>query len=118
MGVFLLVDLCSVTSNVTLPKNKGMFMIKSFSDKTLENCWRYGNCHQIKQDLKRRILIKLDLMDAATCIDDLKNVPGNHLHQLQGNYQGYLSIAVNGPWRLIFIIDNGNIYNIKLMQYH
>jgi len=93
-------------------------MIKSFTDKALEKCWRYGDCKRLDANLKRRILMRLDSMDAATCLEDLKNPPGNHLHPLHGDYQGYWAISVSGPWRLIFMHKNGDIHNVRLEQYH
>ncbi|MGB6977452.1 MAG: type II toxin-antitoxin system RelE/ParE family toxin [Gammaproteobacteria bacterium] len=93
-------------------------MIRSFKDKVLEKCWRAGQCTKISAELKRRILMKLDSMDAAVCLDDLKNPPGNQLHSLQGDYKGYLAIAVSGPWRLIFRFKRGNIFDVQLEQYH
>lgn len=94
-------------------------MIKSFVDKQLERCWQKGDCQKIRPDLKRRVLMKLDSMDAATCLDDLKHPPGNHLHPLQGKgYEGCWAIAVSGPWRLVFVPANGHIYDIRLEQYH
>jgi len=77
-------------------------MIKSLADKALEQCWIYGDCKKIRPDLRRRILMKLDSMDAAICLEDLKSPPGNKLHPLQGkNYEGCWAIAVSGPWRLV-----------------
>jgi proteic killer suppression protein len=94
-------------------------LIKSFQDKTLEKCWHHGDCHKINSDLRRRVLIKLDSIDAASCLNDLKNPPGNNLHPLHGKeYEGCYAISVNGPWRLIFIPDNGDAYEVRLEQYH
>ncbi len=62
--------------------------------------------------------MKLDSMDAATCLEDLANPPSNHLHPLKGVYKGYWAISVNGPWRLIFRYEKGNIFDISLEQYH
>lgn len=93
-------------------------MIKTFTDKALEQCWRYDDCRKINSDLKRRVLMKLDSMDAATNLDDLKNPPGNHLHPLRGEYSDCWAISVSGPWRLIFKFENNNIYDIQLVQYH
>jgi toxin HigB-1 len=94
-------------------------MIKDFLDKNLENCWRHAKCQKIRPDLRRRVLMKLDSMDAAICLDDLKNPPGNHLHPLQGkDYIGCWAISVSGPWRLVFVPNNGDIYNVRLEQYH
>ncbi|MCK4870896.1 MAG: type II toxin-antitoxin system RelE/ParE family toxin [Gammaproteobacteria bacterium] len=93
-------------------------MIKSFKDKNLEECWKKGKCKKLRADLKRRVLMKLDSIDAATCIDDLQNPPGNKLHQLQGEYKEYWAVSVNGPWRLIFKIQDDNVYDVMLLQYH
>jgi len=94
-------------------------MIKSFSDKALEKCWNSGNCSKIKDDLRRRVLMKLDSMDAAICLEDLKNPPSNHLHQLHGKgYEECWAISVNGPWRLVFIPKGSDIYDVRLEQYH
>ncbi|KHD05167.1 hypothetical protein PN36_23075 [Candidatus Thiomargarita nelsonii] len=93
-------------------------MIKSFKDKNLENCWRYDNCKSIKSALKKRVVNKLHYMDAATCLDDLRSPPSNRLHQLHDEYEGCWAISVNGPWRLIFMFQDGDIYNVQLEQYH
>lgn len=93
-------------------------MIKSFGDKELEKCWYNGDCRKINAKLKNRILIKLDWIDAATCIEDLQNPPSNHLHKLTGNYEGYWAISINGPWRLIFQFEESDVYDVQLVQYH
>jgi toxin HigB-1 len=93
-------------------------MIRSFKDKNLEKCWQKNDCSKIRADLRRRVLIKLDSMDAAACLDDLRNPPSNHLHSLQGNYENYWAIRVNGPWRLVFRFENNDIYDVFFEQYH
>lgn len=93
-------------------------MIKSFKDKNLERCWHYGACSKIRADMVKRVLMKLDSMDAATCLEDLKSPPSNHLHMLGGVYKNHWTISVNGPWRLIFRFENNDIYDVTLEQYH
>ena len=94
-------------------------MIRSFEDKNLEKCWRTDQCSKIRPDLVRRVLMKLDLMDAATCLDDLKSPPSNHLHRLHGTgYQKCWAISVSGPWRLVFRFENGESLDVRLEQYH
>jgi len=62
--------------------------------------------------------MKLDSMDAASCMEDLHNPPSNNLHQLQGKYKGFWAISVNGPWRLVFKLQETDIYDVMLIQYH
>lgn len=93
-------------------------MIKTFKDKQLEKCWKLGDCKKVKQNLLRRILMKLDSMDAVTCIEDLQNPPSNNLHKLQGKYKGFWAVSINGQWRLVFKTCDNDIYDVMLLQYH
>ena len=93
-------------------------MIRSFKDKHLEQFYHTGKSRIIKSSLHKRILMKLDSMDAATCAEDLQNPLSNNLHKLQGEYVGYWAISVNGPWRLVFRIQDNDIYDVMLVQYH
>jgi toxin HigB-1 len=93
-------------------------MIQSFKDKDLEKLWITGNSKKINLKLFKKILMKLDSMDAAACIDDLRNPPGNNLHQLQGKFTGCWAISINGPWCLVFKLRNSDIYDVVLLQYH
>jgi len=92
--------------------------IKSFKDKSLEKCWRFAKCAKVDADLKERLLSKLDYLDAATTIEDLKFPPSNNLHPLKEKLNGYHAISVNGPWRLIFEFSNGNAYKVFYDNYH
>jgi proteic killer suppression protein len=93
-------------------------MIFSFKDKDLKNCYETGNCRRIRQDLVRRTLRKLEILDAATCLDDLRSPPGNRLHGLEGDRKEEHAIAVNGPWRITFKFESGNAHDVALEQYH
>lgn len=94
-------------------------MIKSFRDKALERCWRQGRCNGIPAKLRRRVLMKLDSIDAATQVNDLESPPGNHLHTLSGkDYEGCWALLINGPWRIVFRFKSGYLYDVQLVQYH
>ena len=92
--------------------------IKSFKDKNLEDCWRFGKCGKVNAKLRQRILNKLDYLDAVIDITDLEFPPSNKLHPLKGNLKGYWTIAINGPWRLIFQFENGDAYSVYYDNYH
>ena len=51
------------------------------------------------------IRARLDALRAATCLEDLRNVPGR-LHELKGNRKGQLSYDLDHPYRLIFMPDH------------
>ena len=91
----------------------------SFKDKTLKRCWRQGRCNKVPENLQRRVLMKLDSINAATSIEDLENPPGNHLHNLSGKeYEECWAISVNGPWRIVFRFESSHVYDVRLVQYH
>ncbi|MBN1407696.1 MAG: type II toxin-antitoxin system RelE/ParE family toxin [Calditrichaceae bacterium] len=93
-------------------------MIKNFKQSWLEDFWNKGNHKKAPADLKDRILRKLDMLNAAKEIKDLISPPSNHLHQLHGDREGQWAISVNGPWRLCFRFDDGDIFDIEFVQYH
>jgi len=61
---------------------------------------------------------KLEYVDLATSLDDLKVPPGNRLHRLEGDRQGPYSISVNDQWRICFRFEGGDAYAVELCDYH
>ena len=68
--------------------------------------------------LKDRILRKLDMLNSAKKLKDLMSPPSNHLHQLHGDKEGQWAISVSGQWRLCFNFEDGDVFDIALVQYH
>lgn len=94
-------------------------MIKSFSDKSLGTCWSVGSCKDIRGDLRKRVIRKLEILDSATSIQDVQRTPScKDVHPLHGKRKGYHALPVNGPWRLVFRCEDGDFYEIALEQYH
>ena len=91
-------------------------MIKSFRNKQLESLWRQGKS-RIDARLHKRILRRLDTLDAATEPEDL-NLPGFSFHQLRGFEPTRYTVHVNGPWCVTFEFDGGDVFRIDLEQYH
>lgn len=63
-------------------------------------------------------LRKLDVLNAAAKLDDLKAPPGNRLEALKGALQGFHSIRVNDQWRLVFRWLDGKVEEVRLTDYH
>ena len=61
---------------------------------------------------------KLDQLNAAHVLDDLKMPPGNRLHALKDDLKGFHSISINGQWRIIFRWLDGNVEDVKITDYH
>ncbi len=63
-------------------------------------------------------LRKLDYLDAATELEDLKVPPGNRLEALKGKLQGKYSIRINAQFRIIFRFVNSDAYDVQILDYH
>jgi proteic killer suppression protein len=68
--------------------------------------------------IARRATRKLEYLDLATCLDDLKVPPSNRLHELAREQKGQHSIAVNDQWRICFRFVDGDAYDVELTDYH
>ncbi|NLZ04834.1 MAG: type II toxin-antitoxin system RelE/ParE family toxin [Phycisphaerae bacterium] len=61
---------------------------------------------------------RLQMLDSAHAIQDLRVPPGNRLEALLGNRKGQWSIRINDQWRLCFRFDNGNAFDVEIVDYH
>lgn len=61
---------------------------------------------------------KLDMIDAAFHLEDLKAPPSNHLEVLKGNLKGKYSIRINSQHRIVFEWTNQGAEKVKIMDYH
>ena len=72
---------------------------------------------RVSPDMADRIALALaDLDDAGTPWD--LDLPGYRLHPLKGALKGYWSISISGNWRLIFRFEDGDAYDVDLVDYH
>ena len=91
-------------------------MIKSFKHKGLFELFENSHSSKVRQDLQSRSLRRLDALEQAESLVDLK-VPGFNFHGLQGKPKRY-SLHVNGPWCITFEWEDGVALKIDLEQYH
>ena len=96
-------------------------MIVSFGDDFTADLYHGCMSREIRRfpsKLIRSALRKLDILNAAHLLIDLRTPPGNRLELLKGNFSGYHSIRVNDRWRIVFKWDNNNAYEVSLTDYH
>ena len=93
-------------------------MIKSFKQSWLEDFWNNGKHKRVPPFLRKRLIRKLDMLNAAKELIDLNSPPSSHLHSLSGDREGQWAISVSGAWRLCFNFEEGDISNVELIQYH
>jgi proteic killer suppression protein len=61
---------------------------------------------------------KLQMLDSAKTIADLRSPPGNRLESLKGNRKGCWSIRINDQWRVCFRFEAGDTYDVEIVDYH
>ena len=93
-------------------------MIISFGSKETEKIW---NGIVVKkpsiaiQQIGRR---KLRMINNAQDLKDLSIPPLNRLEKLIGTLSNHHSIRINSQWRIIFTWENGNAWNVEIIDYH
>jgi proteic killer suppression protein len=61
---------------------------------------------------------KLDLLNAACSLMDLKSPPANRLEALKGRMKGKYSVRINDQYRIVFEFRGGNAYEVEIIDYH
>jgi proteic killer suppression protein len=92
-------------------------MIRSFKRRDTR---KLANSYPVKRFVatERVAQRKLAQLDAAATLDCLKEPPGNRLEALKGDRAGKYSIRINEQWRLCFRFDEGNAYDVEIVDYH
>ena len=96
-------------------------MIVSFGDKATAELYhgmRSARLRRFPRDIVAGALRKLDMVDSARQLDDLRSPPGNRLEALRGDLEGLHSIRVNDQWRVVFRWAEGHAHEIRLLDYH
>ncbi|MBI5249233.1 MAG: type II toxin-antitoxin system RelE/ParE family toxin [Desulfomonile tiedjei] len=93
-------------------------MIKSFKTKDTEKLF---NRYWVRafQHVEERARVKLEMIDAAEALEDLRKPPGNQLEALGGDRKGQHSIRINKQWRICFTWgDDNHAYEVEICDYH
>jgi proteic killer suppression protein len=61
---------------------------------------------------------KLDMINAAVKINDLRVPPGNRLEPLKGKLKGFYSVRINDQYRIVFRFKDSNAYDVMITDYH
>ena len=93
-------------------------MIKSFSCKETLTIYEGRTSRKLPHTIQQRALMKLQMLDAAGDLRDLRIPPSNHLEALRGDRLGQWSIRVNQQWRICFRWEGGNACDVEIVDYH
>lgn len=106
-----------MTSDTLHKKNGRDVTIRSFRHKGLERLFEHDERRLISPDLietVREILFVLDNAGSVSAVD----LPGYRLHPLKGDLKGFYAVTVRANWRIILRFEDGDVYDVGLMDYH
>ncbi len=92
-------------------------MTLGFRHRGLKRLYERGDRSRVRPDLIGRIERILARLDVAQQIQDM-SIHSFGLHPLRGDLKGFWSVTVSGNWRIIFRFENGNSFDIDLIDYH
>jgi toxin HigB-1 len=96
-------------------------MIISFGDKATSDLFHgVSSCHvrKLPNQILETALYKLDVLNAAQTLDDLRSPPGNRLEPLKGDFKGFHSIRINSQWRIVFRWEVNAAHEVQIVDYH
>lgn len=96
-------------------------MIESFGDRATAALFhgeRGKAIGRIPPTIRAVAIRKLDLLNAAAELRDLRSPPGNRLEVLKGDLKGKHSIRINEQWRIVFRWEHGDAHNVQITDYH
>lgn len=93
-------------------------MIRTFATKSTAALFAGLQVRGLPREIQQRAAEKLAIIDAARIVDDLRVPPGNRLEKLSGDRSGQWSIRINSQWRICFSFDNGDAFDVEIVDYH
>ena len=96
-------------------------MIVQFGNRLAEDLFDDVNSvktRRFPQELRRTARRKLLYLHEAAELKDLRMPPGNRLEALKGTWKGLYSIRINEQWRVVFRWEEGNAFNVQIVDYH
>ncbi|HSU24695.1 MAG TPA: type II toxin-antitoxin system RelE/ParE family toxin [Pyrinomonadaceae bacterium] len=93
-------------------------MIRSFADKETKKLFDRQSSRRIPADVARAARRKLEILNAAENLSDLRVPPSNRLEKLKGDRKGQNSIRINDQWRICFRWNGNDAFEVEIVDYH
>ena len=93
-------------------------MILSFADRRTANVFNGVDERSFPPSILKRARSKLDRINYAAFLDDLRMPPGNRLERLSGDREGQYSIRVSRGWRICFHWHDGDAFEVALTNHY
>jgi proteic killer suppression protein len=96
-------------------------MIKSFGDRITEDLYNGISSAKVRRlppEVRELALYKLDTLNAVVALKELRSPPGNRLEALKGDFAGFYSIRINKQWRIVFMWQGSEAFDVQIVDYH
>jgi proteic killer suppression protein len=93
-------------------------MIKTFKCKETEKLFHGRFSARLPQAIQRTAVIKLKMLNAASILETLCVPPSNKLEALHGDREGQHSIRINRQWRICFVWQGSDVFDVEIVDYH
>lgn len=93
-------------------------MIKTFRDKRTAAVFMGKRVTSLPPDILERAKERLERVDAAAQLNDLRLPPSHRLERLRGDRSGQQSIRITRQWRICFRWVDENAYEVEIVDYH
>ena len=93
-------------------------VIRTFADGETRRFYSSGKSRRVPTEIQRRAAMRLVQLNAASRVEDLRMPPSNRLEQLHGNRSSQWSIRINDQWRVCFRFEDGDAFDVEIVDYH
>jgi len=93
-------------------------VIKTFGDRETERLFQRERSRRTPDDIQSIALRKLRMLNRSQTLQDLRIPPANRLEKLAGDRAGQYSIRINDQWRICFAWEDGDAYDVEIVDYH
>ena len=93
-------------------------MIKHFKCKETQKIYHRDFSKKFPNNIQRKAMRKLWMIDSSVEISDLKIPPSNMLEKFKGKNKRMYSIRINMQWRIRFIWVKGDVHDVEIIDYH
>lgn len=93
-------------------------MIRTFRDKPTAAIFLGKPAKRVPPDIRKRAREKLDMINQAQVLEDLRTPPANRLEALKHARAGQYSVRINDQWRVCFRWEHGDAFEVEIIDYH
>ena len=93
-------------------------MIKNFACKETKKIFNRQVSRKLPRDIQKLARRKLEIIEGAEVLQDLRIPPNNRLEKLSKDRKGQHSIRINDQWRICFEWRKGDAYGVEIVDYH